>query len=121
MDNILKVKSISIWIFIIPFCAVNACLILITEFHSLVMEFLEWNNSFISNNIKSMTEEELKISIKYENKIDDIRNQLIDSSGERLSKGLNPKAELLFTDVIKHLEHVGDYSLNISQALEQIN
>lgn len=35
MDNILKVKSISIWIFIIPFIAVNACLILITEFHSL--------------------------------------------------------------------------------------
>ena len=35
MDNILKVKSISIWIFIIPFFAVNTCLILITEFHSL--------------------------------------------------------------------------------------
>jgi len=35
MDNILKVKSISIWIFIIPFFAVNTCLILITEFHNL--------------------------------------------------------------------------------------
>ena len=33
MDNINKVKSISIWIFIIPFVAVNACLILITQFH----------------------------------------------------------------------------------------
>ena len=33
MDNILKVKSISIWIFVIPFFAVNACLILITNFH----------------------------------------------------------------------------------------
>ncbi len=33
MDNINKVKSISIWIFIIPFIAVNACLILITQFH----------------------------------------------------------------------------------------
>jgi len=93
----------------------------IIKCYNMVLKFIEWNNSFISNNIKSMTEEELKISIKYENKIDDIRNQLIDSSGERLSKGLNPKAELLFTDVIKHLEHVGDYSLNISQALEQIN
>ena len=89
--------------------------------YDMVLKFIEWNNSFISNNIKSMSEEELKISIKYENEIDDIRNQLIDSSRERLSKGLNPKAELLFTDVIKHLEHVGDYSLNISQALEQIN
>ena len=35
MDNILKVKSISIWIFIVPFFAINACLILITEFHGL--------------------------------------------------------------------------------------
>ena len=35
MDNILKVKSISIWIFVVPFLAINACLILITEFHVL--------------------------------------------------------------------------------------
>jgi len=32
MDKIKIVKSISIWIFIIPFLAVNTCLILITEF-----------------------------------------------------------------------------------------
>ena len=35
MDNILKVKSISIWIFIVPFFAINTCLILITNFHDL--------------------------------------------------------------------------------------
>ena len=35
MENIAKVKSISIWIFIIPFVAVNTCLILITQFHGL--------------------------------------------------------------------------------------
>ena len=35
MDSINKVKSISIWIFIIPFIAVNLCLILITQFHGL--------------------------------------------------------------------------------------
>ena len=33
MDNINRVKSISIWIFIVPFVAVNLCLILITNFH----------------------------------------------------------------------------------------
>ena len=33
MDSINKVKSISIWIFIVPFIAINACLILITHFH----------------------------------------------------------------------------------------
>lgn len=35
MDQINKVRSISIWIFIIPFVAVNTCLILITQFHGL--------------------------------------------------------------------------------------
>ena len=35
MDQIAKVKSITLWIFIIPFFAINACLILITQFHGL--------------------------------------------------------------------------------------
>ena len=35
MDTINKIKSISIWIFIIPFVAINTCLILITSFHEL--------------------------------------------------------------------------------------
>ena len=33
MENINKTKVISLWIFIVPFVAVNACLILITQFH----------------------------------------------------------------------------------------
>ena len=36
MDKIIKVKSISIWIFIIPFLALNICLIITTQFHSLI-------------------------------------------------------------------------------------
>ena len=35
MDTINKIKSISIWIFIIPFVAINTCLVLITSFHEL--------------------------------------------------------------------------------------
>ena len=35
MFQINKVKSISIWIFIVPFIAVNTCLILITQFHGI--------------------------------------------------------------------------------------
>ena len=35
MDQISKAKSISVWIFIVPFIAINACLIVITQFHSL--------------------------------------------------------------------------------------
>ncbi len=35
MEYINKVKSISIWIFIVPFVAINVCLILITQFQGL--------------------------------------------------------------------------------------
>ena len=35
MEDINRIKSISLWVFIVPFVAVNACLILITQFHSL--------------------------------------------------------------------------------------
>jgi len=35
MDSIQKVRSITLWIFIVPFFAINACLILITQFHEL--------------------------------------------------------------------------------------
>jgi phosphate:Na+ symporter len=65
-----------------------------------------------------MTSSDLKKSIEYENKIDEMRNNFIGLSGDRLSKDSNSKSELLFIDVIKHLEHIGDFSLNISQALE---
>ena len=92
----------------------------ITEFYNLVMEFIKWNNSFITNNIKAMTSEDLNKSIKYEDNIDDMRNKLMDSSRNRLPKNTNSKSELLFMDIVKHLEHIGDFSLNISQALEQI-
>ena len=35
MEDIKKVKFISLWIFIVPFIGINACLILITQFHNL--------------------------------------------------------------------------------------
>ena len=35
MNPLNTIKKLSIWIFIVPFVAVNTCLILITQFHSL--------------------------------------------------------------------------------------
>jgi hypothetical protein len=34
MNQIKKIRSISIWIFIVPFVGINACLLLTTQFHS---------------------------------------------------------------------------------------
>ena len=45
MDQIRKIKSISIWVFIIPFISINACLIIITQFH----EFFPNKEDIIKN------------------------------------------------------------------------
>lgn len=47
MEQINKVKSISVWIFIVPFAAINICLILITQFH----EFFPNQEDIIHNTI----------------------------------------------------------------------
>ena len=93
----------------------------ILDLYSMIIEFVQWNNSFIQNNLQPMAGIDLDKSIKLEREIDDIRNKFLDSSMKRFSSESNPKIELIFIDIIKHLEHIGDYSLNISQALEQID
>ena len=35
MNKMAQGKKLSIWIFIVPFVAVNTCLILVTQFHGL--------------------------------------------------------------------------------------
>jgi len=90
----------------------------ILELFTKVDEFIHWNHSFIENDIKKMTNQDIEKSIKYENDIDDLRNKFIDLSSKRLSKDSNSLSELIFVDIIKHLEHIGDFALNISQALE---
>ena len=50
MDNIKKAKYISIWIFLVPFLAINTCLILITQFHELYPEpasVIHWTFPYI--------------------------------------------------------------------------
>jgi hypothetical protein len=46
MEQINKVKSISIWIFLIPFVAVNTCLYIITNLHELVEQPYRLFNTF---------------------------------------------------------------------------
>src|SRR5210317_2431630 len=37
MTPIEKIRSVSIWIFIIPFLSVNICLLIITQFHQILV------------------------------------------------------------------------------------
>ena len=51
---------------------------------------------------------------------DSVNNlQTFPRAWEGMMKNSNTKSELLFIDMTKHLEHIGDFCLNISQALER--
>jgi phosphate:Na+ symporter len=59
-------------------------------------------------------------AFELENSIDLFRNSLKKAARERINKGSNVRAELLLIDMLSHIEHIGDFSLNISQALRQM-
>jgi len=63
---------------------------------------------------------ELNAAYDLENEINQARNDLRKTARIRLQKGTNVRSELLYLDIIKNFEHIGDYALNISQALRQI-
>ena len=46
MSSIGKVRSISVWIFIIPFISVNTCLLIVTNFHQILEPGIPINPTF---------------------------------------------------------------------------
>jgi phosphate:Na+ symporter len=63
---------------------------------------------------------DLNRAFELENMMDESRNTLKKNARKRLQKGYDVNAQLLFIDIVRHFERIGDYSLNISQALRQI-
>ena len=46
------------------------------------------------------------------------RNVLKKSAQKRIKKGADVKAEILYIDILRQIERIGDFSLNISQAMQ---
>ncbi len=89
----------------------------ILDFSKLVIEFISLNKERMN---KHMEKRVLELAFKLENKINRSRDQLKKASQVRLQNGANVRSELLYMDLLKHFEHIGDNSLNISQALTKI-
>jgi phosphate:Na+ symporter len=53
-----------------------------------------------------------------EKKINSMRNKLKKSSLKRLKTGGSVEGEILYVDILRHIEHIGDFSLNITQSLK---
>ena len=68
----------------------------------------------------SLSEDELDKAHKFEEKINARRNMEKEAAISRMQNGSDVKSELLYIDFAKHLEHIGDHALNITQTLRLI-
>ncbi len=89
----------------------------IKPYTKLVSDFIEFNGKHF---LKHLSSEEIKKAYEMEHLIDTYRNELKEASQKRLQKGANVVGEILYMDILRHIERIGDYSLNISQALRLI-
>ena len=88
----------------------------IKNYSELIYEFIHFNKSRLKEHLQK---QELDIAYELENQINTSRNNLRKAARIRLQQGANVQSELLYLDVLKNFEHIGDYSLNIAQALRQ--
>ncbi len=84
----------------------------------LVQDFVGYIDGRI---LDTLDDEALQEAHEIERSINRYRNKLKKSARKRIQKGSDVKAELVVIDVIGHFEHMGDYSLNVAQALRQMN
>ncbi len=90
----------------------------VKNYSELVQQFINLYKSKIESRLE---EPDLELAFELENKIDQSRNQLRKAARTRIQEGADVKAELLYLDLLKNFEHIGDNALNIAQALRQIN
>lgn len=80
----------------------------------LARQFLQ----FIRINInKQLTQEKLDLAAELEDGIDAFRKDLKKVARKRLEGGADVKAELLYIDIVRTIEHIGDNCFNISESL----
>jgi len=82
-------------------------LMMVKDFLSLVHE----------NFGRAMSDENLQKADKLENSIDRYRNKLRKLSRKRLESGKNVKTELLYIELVRRIEKLGDYCYEIAETL----
>jgi phosphate:Na+ symporter len=89
----------------------------LVDFTSFVYDFLRFNADCLCSDIKKY---EFDNAMEMEETIDSNRDRLRSIARSKLAKGANIQAELIFIDMLRHLEHVGDYSLGIAHSMKNL-
>jgi phosphate:Na+ symporter len=83
----------------------------------MVTDFLEFNAGHLDSR---MTPEEYERAVAMEEKINAYQKRYKKATQKRMRTGSAVKTEMFYLDVLRHIEHIGDYSLAISQSLTAI-
>ncbi|MDR0473215.1 MAG: Na/Pi cotransporter family protein [Treponema sp.] len=70
---------------------------------------------------RSLSSEQHKRALEFENSINESRNQLRKMGRKRIEAGKDVKTELYFMDMVRRLEKLGDCCYEISSALEKLH
>lgn len=82
-----------------------------------VAEFIEFIRKHLNEHL---SRSELETAYLYEDDVNRFRTRLKDEAQDRLQSGADVKSELLFIEMVRQIEHMGDHALNVAQALRQI-
>jgi len=83
----------------------------------LVNQFIRFIRSHLNEHV---TSENMAVAVKLEDSINKMRNILKQSASKRLQNGANVRSELLYIDIVRHVEQIGDHCLNIVQSLAKL-
>ncbi len=83
-----------------------------------VREYLDFIRVHLN---RHLSEEELQRAYTLEAEVDRFRNTLRKSARRRINEGGDVRAELLYMDIVRHVEQFGDHLLNIAQSLRQMH
>ena len=86
-------------------------------FSEIVQNFLGFIKTHLNRYI---SDKELKAAMELEMEVDNQRQILRKKAQTRLQEGKNVKGELLYIDIVRHIEHIGDYAMNIAEALRHL-
>ena len=89
----------------------------LTPYIELVIRFISFIKSHLNEHMDS---ENMAVAVKIESDINKMRNILKQSASKRLQSGADVRSELLYIDMVRHVEQIGDHCMNITERLEKI-
>ena len=95
----------------------EAALLDLEPYITVVSEFIDFITEHLNQHL---SEDELETAFRLETSVNEFRNRLKDQAQERLSSGSEVKSELLYIEIVRQIEQIGDHALNVAQALRQM-